>query len=337
MARLQVAVLGCGAIFSRHLAALESNHVEYDFVGYFDPNVEIQNKLKIELAEKKCYSSEDEVFNDSTINCIVILTPSYLHFKQAKRAILLGKNVIVEKPVSFNIDQIVELDKLSITHNVDVLCVLQVRLNPSIEIVKRTLEQNLLGDIRSSSLVQRWQRPVDYFSGWRSTYAECGGVLFEFGIHYLDIMQYLLGMPMVKAATFYNTKYKNTEVADSVYSLLDFGGFGGTIEICLTAEPHNIEVSLIIWGSQGFIKLGGKSLDQILEAKFANDSLQNNYIKICNDVLGYTIGNQVEIGACPHHPELYRRVIDEPKLFNVMQTYNVIKLISEINLLESSK
>ncbi len=331
MARYNVAVLGCGAIFSRHLAALQSNSQEYNFVGYFDPNIQVQQKYKSELPEQKCYLSEDDLFNDNNVNCIVILTPSHLHYFQAKRAISLHKHVIIEKPVSFYPERVLELEKLAKENSVEIMCVLQVRLNPSIAIIKKVIEQNLLGELRSSSLVQRWQRPVDYFTGWRGTYAECGGVLFEFGIHYLDIMQYLLGVPKVKAATFYNTKYKNTEVADSVYSLLDFGHFGGTAEICLTTEPHNIEVSLIIWGSNGFVKLGGKSLDQIIEAKFADENLQNSYNKICSDVLGYTIDNQVTIGACPHHPELYRRVVDEKALFNVGETYNVIKLISEIN------
>jgi UDP-N-acetyl-2-amino-2-deoxyglucuronate dehydrogenase len=331
MAKYQVAVLGCGSIFSRHLAALKANLQHYDFVAYYDPSQTAISKYSAELTLQHAYSCEDEAYSDSATNCIVLLTPSHLHYTQAKKAILNNKHVILEKPATFSVEQLLELEALAEKQNVEIFCVLQVRLNHSIGLVEQVIKQGLLGDIRSSSLVQRWQRPLDYFTGWRGTYAECGGVLFEFGIHYLDIMQYLLGMPKVTSAKFFKTKFKDSEVDDSAYALLDFGSFGGTLEVTLAAEPSNIEVSLIIMGSNGYIKLGGKSLDQVTAVHFLDESSKVRYDQICNEVLGYTIDNQVAIGACPHHPELYKQIILNPAKFRLQSTYNVIKLVSEIN------
>lgn len=334
MVKYRAAVLGCGAIFSRHLAALQANSTEYDFIGYYDPNENIQAKLKHDLPKQIAYQNEDEIYADSSVNCVIILTPSYLHYTQAKKAILAHKNVIIEKPASFKPEQLVELENLAHQNNVDIFCILQVRLNHSVKLVKQVIAEGLLGEIRSSSLVQRWQRPINYFTGWRGTYQQCGGVLNEFGIHYLDIMQFILGVPKVKAAQFFNTKYINSEVADSAYALLDFGKFGGTMEICLTAEPHNIEVSLIIMGSRGYLKMGGKSLDQITTVEFLDDADTAKYEKICENVLGHKIDNQVSIGACPHHPELYKQIIQNPDSFRLKQTRNVIELIKQINELD---
>lgn len=336
MAQYNVAVLGCGAIFSRHLAALNANQAEYNFVGYYDPNPSIQAKLAIDLPNQKQYLAEMDVYADNTVNCIVILTPSHLHYQQIKTSLLAGKNVIIEKPASFKTSQLNELIELAKNQGLHIFCVLQVRLNQSIAVVKALLANNLLGTIRSASLVQRWQRPVDYFSGWRGTYAGCGGVLNEFGIHYLDIMQYLLGVPRVRGAQFFNTKFVNSEVADSAYALLDFGSFGGTMEISLAAEPRNIEVSLIIMGSNGYLKLGGKSLDQITAIDFLNPESQQKYEQICQQTLGYKIDNEVTIGACPHHPELYKQIINNQELFDIRQTMNVIGLIEQINQLDKS-
>lgn len=334
MAKYNVAILGCGAIFSRHLSALQANHDTYNFVGYYDPSSLVNERLKNELPIQKSYKTEEDVYNDQDINCIVILTPSYLHYEQAKKALVSGKNVIVEKPVAFKPNQLDELEALSEEKNLDFFCILQVRLNPSITLVKNLIDENLLGEIRSSSLVQRWQRPDSYFSGWRGTYKGCGGVLNEFGIHYLDIMQYLLGVPNVIAAKFFNTKFKNSEVSDSVYAIFDFGTFGGTMEITLAAEPRNIEVCLLIMGSKGFVKLGGKSLDQIVEIAFQNESDQLRYQEICEQILGYKIDNHVTIGACPHHPELYKQILINKDIFNIAQTRNVINLINQINNLD---
>ncbi|MEN9946106.1 MAG: hypothetical protein RLZZ293_492 [Pseudomonadota bacterium] len=332
MAKYTVAVLGCGAIFNRHLAALQANQDEYKFIAYYDPNPECIAKWQTQLVEQYCYSNEEEVYLDERTNCVVILTPSYLHYQQAKQALIHKKNVIIEKPATFTSNELKELEQLAKSNQVEIFCVLQVRLNQSIAIVQQILQNKLLGDIRSTSLVQRWQRPINYFTGWRGNSTECGGVLFEFGIHYLDIMQYLLGVPQVVASKYYQTKFTNSQVEDSVYALLDFGSFGGTMEICLTAEPHNIEVSLIIMGSNGFIKLAGKSLDQITHAEFLTKELQNQYDEICSTILGHPIDNQVTIGACPHHPELYRQIVLNPQQFQLASTFNVINLINQINL-----
>lgn len=334
MEQYRVAVLGCGAIFSRHLAALRANPETYRFVGYFDPDPIVQDKWANELATQKCYHNEDEVYLDKEVNFIAILTPSNLHFAQAVKAIQNGKNVLLEKPASFKPEQLIELQAMARKHQVAVFCVLQVRLNQSIAIVKEILARQLLGNIRGAALVQRWQRPLSYFDGWRQTYAGCGGILNEFGIHYLDIMQFLLGKPTPRSAQFFKAKFVNAEVADSAYALLDFGTFGATMEISLAAEPRNIALSLTIMGSEGYLKLGGKSLDQIVEHGFLSGESETRYQQICQDILGYQIANQVEIGACPHHPELYNQLILNPERFDLSVTVDVIKLVHQINSLD---
>lgn len=334
MAKYKVAVLGGGAIFSRHLAALQAYPEDYQFIGLFDPKASVVDKWRSQFPELKYYSCEEEVYQDSEVNCIVILTPSNLHYVQAKKALESSKSIIVEKPVSFDANQVLELESLAVRHNVEAFCVLQVRINPSIAIAKQIMTEGLLGDIRGAGLIQRWQRPLDYFSGWRGKYSSCGGVLFEFGIHYLDIMQQLLGTPKVVAANSFYTKFQGTDVSDTTYALFDFGSFGGTMEVSLAAEPRNIELSLTIMGSKGYLKLGGRSLDQILGCEFLDPERLVRYKQICSEILGVTIDNQVTIGACPHHPELYKQIIHNPYLFAIKNTHDVIQLVSEINALD---
>ena len=336
MAKYKAAVLGCGAIFNRHLAALKANAADFDLIGVYDSNPQALEPLARELAGVKYYTHEEEVYQDSSINFIIILTPSHLHYTQAMTAIKNGKSVLIEKPVAFKPKQVLELEALAKEYQVEAFCVLQVRLNPSITIARQILAQNLLGDIRGASLVQRWQRPIEYFSGWRGSYASCGGVLYEFGIHYLDIMQYLLGVPKVVAARFYKAKFQDSEVSDSAYAIFDFANFGATMEISLAAEPKNIDLSLTIMGSEGYIKLGGKSLDQIIAAEFLNPANELAYKEICQNVLGVVIENQVTIGACPHHPELYKQIIQHPELFTLRSTHRVIELVDQINALDKS-
>jgi predicted dehydrogenase len=88
------------------------------------------------------------------------------------------------------------------------LCITS-RLNPTVELLKKYLIRNLLGNIRGFSFTQRWQRPLEYFSGWRGEPDVGGGILYETGIHYLDILQLLIGNPKeVLSTKTYTTKHK---------------------------------------------------------------------------------------------------------------------------------
>lgn len=330
MPKYNIAVLGCGAIFGRHLAAIKTNSTHYNLVGVFDPIKELQDKYAKDLAVKS-YPNEDAVYNDDLVNCISILSPNNLHFTQAIKAIKAQKHVILEKPATFSSKDLEDIITAAKQNNVEVFCVLQVRLNPAIIITKMAYEQGFLGKIRSVSLVQRWQRPLDYFSGWRGSMQSGGGILREFAIHYLDAMQFILGQtPTVYAATFYHNKFKNTDVADSVYALFDFDNFGGTLEVSVASEPKNLECTLSIMCDNGFIKLGGKSLDEIIISDFLADKDKKAFLNITNQVLEKEIAAPVNLGASPYHPELYRQIIIDKDKFAITETINVIRLIEEI-------
>lgn len=329
MSKYNVAILGCGAIFNRHLSAIQNNSEQFKLVGLFDIDNKLKNKYTEELAVKS-YATESQVYTDPDINCIIILTPSSLHYQQALLALLHGKHVIIEKPATFLACELDHLENVANDNHLNIFCILQVRLNPAVIIVKKAIEQNILGALRGVSLIQRWQRPISYFSGWRGTMASGGGILREFGIHYIDVLQYLAGMPKALAASSYKAKFKQALVDDTVYALIDFGEFGGSIEVSIAAEPKNLECTLSITGDNGFVKLGGKSLDEIVVCEFLEQDLHDKFNNIKHEVSQQKGAVLVSQGASPYHPELYRQIILNPNVFELRQTRNVIKLVEDI-------
>ena len=329
MIKYKIGILGCGAIFNRHLSAIQQNSEHYKLLGIYDPQTDLQQKWIKEL-KVKGYTSESELYNDKDINCVVILSPNYLHFTQAQQALNHGKHVILEKPATFLSTEIQQLNDLANSHQLNIFGILQVRLNASIMIMHKAITQGILGDIRSVSLVQRWQRPESYFHDWRGSMNTGGGILREFGIHYLDVMQYLFGMPQIVATKCFNTKFRATDVADTIYSLLDFGKFGGTLEISIAAEPKNIECTLSIMSTNGFIKLGGASLNEIITSDFIDEQYAKQLEQITHQIQDINVAILARSGVSPYHPELYRQIIHEPQKFQLQQMYNVISLIEQI-------
>ena len=325
--KYKVGIIGCGGIFPRHIEAVESNK-KFKLVSLCD----IQTSLVDSLASRysvKGYSDYKEMIVNEDINFIVIATPNSLHKEQAIFALENCCDILIEKPVAFTSNDIEDILYIAKKENKNAYCVLQVRLNPTVELAKEILKQKLLGDIRGFSFTQRWQRPLEYFSGWRGEPKVGGGILYETGIHYLDILQLLIGLPKrIIGTNTYTTKHKDGVIEDTVYSLADYGSFGGTIESTIAAEPHNIESSIVLMGSNGYLKIGGKALNVIESANFLSNG---STVKYENLLKHYSYSKDPNSygsyqGSCPNHPDVYKNL----HKFKLEETKNVLILIKNI-------
>ncbi len=129
-------------------------------------------------------------------DCVVVLTPNHLHFAMCQAAQKRGKIVLSEKPLALDAAQARILAK-----NKDgVFTVMQLRHHPMIISLKNTIDPKTQHDVTMDIGVFR---DASYYRGWKGQTKKSGGILFNLGIHYFDIIQYLFGMP---------TKYQDTVV-----------------------------------------------------------------------------------------------------------------------------
>jgi len=142
-------------------------------------------------------------------------------------------------------------------------------------------------------------------------------------------MCYLLNKkPKSISSKVYSIKHKDVDIEDTVYSILDFKDYGGTLEITIASEPTNLECSLSILGSNGFLKIGGKAMNIIESANFLSNGARVQYqnlvdnSKIPNKPNSY--GSYQ--GSCPNHPDLYKN-IDK---YNILESLPAIELIDQI-------
>jgi predicted dehydrogenase len=323
----RVGIIGCGGIFPRHIESIEQNK-GFELAALCDVQKHLVDSLALRHRVKG-YLQYKEMIQKEDVDFVVIATPNSLHKDQALFALENGCDVLIEKPATFNTDDLNLILRHAKMHNQKAYCVLQVRLNPTVTLVSKVLDKGLLGNVRGFSFTQRWQRPLEYFSGWRGEPSVGGGILYETGIHYLDILQLLLGNPNdVVSTTTYKTKHQDCIIEDTVYSLLDYGTFGGTIESTIAAEPSNIESSISLLGSNGYIKLGGKALNIVESARFLSHGATVQYEQLLKDHTYSKDPNSYGSyqGSCPNHPDVYRNL----EKFKLEETHNVINLIERI-------
>jgi UDP-N-acetyl-2-amino-2-deoxyglucuronate dehydrogenase len=323
--KYKVGIIGCGAILPRHLEAIEASP-DFNLEAVCDIQPQLVNSVADRLGVL-AYTDYRDMIKNSDVNFIVVATPNSIHYEQSIYALNNGCDVLVEKPVAFTKQEVDEISRAAIKAKQKAYCVLQVRLNPTVQLMVEVLKQNMLGSIRAVNFVQRWQRPLEYFTGWRAEPTIGGGTLYEVGIHYLDILQYLFGKPTIVGSKCYEVKHR-VGIEDTIYALLDFGNFGGTCEVTIAAEPQNLECSISVLGSNGYIKLGGKALNIIESARFLSHGSQTEFDKLQKGIAISTEPNSYGSyqGSCPNHPFVYNNL----NKFTIDQTINVISLIDEI-------
>ncbi len=143
----------------------------------------------------KSFDSYDDLLNDPAIDLVVVNTPNYTHFSLAKKALLAGKHVIVEKPFCLTVtecDELVALaaavhKKISVYHN--------RRYDSDYKIIKKVISENLLGDIVEAEL--HFDRFSETLSPkvHKETPGPGTGLLYDLGSHLIDQALQLFGMP----------------------------------------------------------------------------------------------------------------------------------------------
>lgn len=115
-------------------------------------------------------------------DCVVVNSPNYLHYQHIKEH--LDKIVLCEKPLVINSEQARELAKYP-----NVFTILQLRYHPLLKNIKTEPMNYIEMDISV-------YRDQAYFDGWKGDPEKSGGILFNLGIHYFDLLFHLFGRPV---------------------------------------------------------------------------------------------------------------------------------------------
>jgi predicted dehydrogenase len=96
----------------------------------------------------KTSTSADEAFNRADVDAVVIATPVFTHFELAKRALLAGKHVLLEKPMTASVAQAKELIDLALQKGKLLMVDHTFLYTGAVEKMKALKEEGALGDLK---------------------------------------------------------------------------------------------------------------------------------------------------------------------------------------------
>jgi len=254
MKKVNYGIIGCGAISQRHIEALKGipNAKLVAVSDVYKPNLD-----RVVDAEKaRGYENYRELLLDEEVDAVLILTSSGTHGEIGVDAAKAKKHVIVEKPIDTTEERARMLIEVCKKEGVMLSCIFQHRFDPAVTAVKNAIENGWLGKISDCVCRTTWYRDQAYYDcvDWRGTLRyDGGGALINQSIHYIDLMQYLLGMPAQIFGYTATLTHERIEGEDVGVAALRFSnGCLGLIEGTTGAYP-GLPSSLGIYGSDGSI------------------------------------------------------------------------------------
>ena len=298
----RVGLIGCGRIAKVHADAIQQ------LSGFTLGAVcDIQKQARDSFAGRyhaSPYASHGAMLDAESLDLIAVATPNGTHHAIAKDCFEKGFHVLLEKPITITNADAEDLVRIADQRQRHFFAVKQVRYNPSIQILKRACDDGRLGRLFSASLVVRWTRPQEYFdqSDWRGTKRLDGGALLNQGIHYVDVMQWLMGdVAMVYGRT--DRLCHRIEIEDLAFGLMKFkSGAYGSVEFTINTYPRNLECSLTVLGERGSVKLSGAAMNEIEIWEV------QNYPKpvLPKGFAPYVYADGLYQGSCPNHIYVYQ-------------------------------
>ena len=200
MKKTVIAVIGAGAIAkSNHLPALskiENVRVKYICDYYIDKALALQKEFPI---IENAVSSVDEVLQDSEVEGVFILTPNRFHYEIGMKALKNGKHVFCEKPIANTFSQAKEMASEAKKQGKILNIGVGNRYNGVVETLEKYAKEGKFGNIYHVYCSFRGFRCIPGLGGaFTNKAVSGGGVLIDWGVHFFDIISYVLGGIKVK-------------------------------------------------------------------------------------------------------------------------------------------
>lgn len=176
----------------------------------------VVERSKKAAAEKypsvKSYDSVEDILQDSQIELIIVNTPSYTHFDYAKKALLAGKHVLIEKPFTCNATETKELFEIANKAGKNVMAYQNRRWDSDFNSIKQVLDSGELGKLIEVNF--RWDRYAKALSPkkYKELPEPGNGIGYDLCSHLLDQVISLFGKPLKSTKTL--NRYRPDTLTD---------------------------------------------------------------------------------------------------------------------------
>lgn len=300
MEKIKIAIIGCGTIArTAHIPAY-LNNPNAEIVYFCDFILENAERFVKEYGCGQAVQDYRDILDDPELLAVSVCTPNHAHASVSMDCLKAGKHVLCEKPAARTYAEALEMQRVQQetgkTLNIGVVN----RFNNRVSQIKQMIDSGELGELYHVHASFRAHRSIPGLGGAFTTKAVSGGgVMIDWGIHYLDIVMYCSGDPEprtvsaqaysrlgrnLKDYTYLNMwagppKYEGTyDVEDYVTALIRTEGPGITLNGAWAQNIGESELYIDFMGDRAGIRLQYGGDFTIYSAK--NGALVESAVKV---------------------------------------------------------
>ena len=195
-----IAVIGCGRISEMAhfpaLSQLENVRIKYAC----DILIEKAQKQREKFAKIENVIDDYKIaLADPEVDAVYVLTPNFEHYTITMDALKAGKHVFCEKPITINYQLSCEMANEAKAQGKILNIGVCNRYHKSVEMLREWVQEGKFGNIYHVYCAFRNFRSIPGVGGAFTTKSQSGGgVLIDWGVHFLDLSMYILGDAKLK-------------------------------------------------------------------------------------------------------------------------------------------
>lgn len=236
-----------------------------------NPEIAVDSAKSLFLPEDRTYLTFDEMITkesklpaDKRMDFVTIVTPNFAHFAPAMMALENGFHVVIEKPITFTLDEAKQLKK-KVEETGLILCLTHTYSGyPMVKQAKQMVKNGDLGKIRKVwvEYPQGWlsklsEREGNAQAAWRTDPKKSGksGCMGDIGTHAAHLAEYITGLKITELCADLNTMVEGRHLDDDGNVLLKFeNGAAGVLMASQVAAGEENALKIRVYGEKGGIE-----------------------------------------------------------------------------------
>ena len=220
------------------------------------------------LDTDRVYSSYHELFEkekalpeDKRMQVVSIVTPNHAHFEPVKLGLENGFHVILDKPMTFSLQEAKELQQVYDRHD-RLFCLTHTYTGyPMVKEARQLVADGRFGAIRKVYVEypQGWLSGFEEGTGnkqasWRTDPGKSGiaGAMGDIGTHAFNLAEYVSGLELTKLCAAINIVVPGRKLDDDGEVLLQFNnGASGLLFATQVAAGEENNVKVRVYGEKG--------------------------------------------------------------------------------------
>ncbi len=216
---------------------------------------------RIYLTFEEMIKKESELPADKRMDFVTIVTPNFAHFAPAMMALEHGFNVVIEKPMTFTLDEAKQLQK-KVAETGLLLCLTHTYAGyPMVKQAKAMVQAGVFGKVRKvwveypqGWLSQLSEREGNKQAAWRTDPKRSGksGCMGDIGTHAVHLAEYISGSEITHLCADLNIMVEGRALDDDGNVLLKFdNGAHGVLMASQVAAGEENALKIRVYGEKG--------------------------------------------------------------------------------------